>query len=269
MKYAVVSDIHANIEAFEKVLKAIDRLQVDKIVCLGDTVGYYANPNECLEIFQKRNIQSVAGNHDRAGTGLKEVIAGCGVAGRRGIAWTRARLFLENKKFLNNLPLLDEVDGQFLMVHGSLYPAPNEEIYITRDMNTVRKNFDVLTSFQSKPKICFFGHTHHPVCYQYSGGKIFEIAPGEICLNTADYFLINPGSVGQSRDDDPRAAFLTYDTQTNAVHFYRVDYNRKACLAKARRAGLLYEESGFRSTVVRMLDKMGIKEFIKKGLRKR
>ncbi len=272
MKYAVVSDIHANIEAFTAVLNEIDRQDVAKIVCLGDSVGYYTNPNECLEIIQSRKIASVAGNHDRAGTGLKEPIEGCVEEGKRAITWTIPRLSPKNQKFLDDLPLVREVDGQFLIVHASLYPTPNEEIYIRHNnKETIQNNFDALVAHPSKAKICFFGHTHYPVCHRLLGKEMLEIKPSGVPveLNDADYFLINPGSVGQSRDADPRASFLTYDTGSNMIHFYRVDYNRNACLGKARQAGLLIEDSRFHKSVVWILDKLGIKEFIKKMVLRR
>jgi predicted phosphodiesterase len=268
MKYAVLSDIHANIEAFTEVLKKVDQLQVDKIVCLGDTIGYYANPNECLQMIQERNVPSVAGNHDRAGTGLKEPIPGCPVAGQRAIAWTRPHLTPENRNFLDQLPLLRVVDGLFLMVHGSLYPEPNEEIYLHSNPEILQKNFEALTKNEANVRIGFFGHTHLGVVHQNREKSVWMMEPGDVQLDSASAYLINPGSVGQSRDSDPRASFLTYDTSQETVSFYRVEYNRTACLKKARREGLLYEGSPLRQFAIRIVEALGIKETLKKMLGK-
>jgi predicted phosphodiesterase len=250
------------------VLKEVDRQAVDKIICLGDTVGYYTNPNECLEIIRERGVQSIAGNHDRAATGLKEPILGCGVFGRRAISWTRPRLTPDNKQFLDGLPIMLVMDERFLMVHGTLYPTPNEEIYLTPHREVIQRNFNALIDDPSKVKISFFGHTHHGVVYEYSNGSIHTIGPGEITLNPDDYYLINPGSVGQSRDPDPRAAFLTYDTEKSWVRFYRIDYDHSASQKKAERAGLPYQESHLRKLAVRILDFMGIKGMVKNQMKR-
>ncbi|MEK7747574.1 MAG: metallophosphoesterase family protein [Nitrospirota bacterium] len=271
MKYAVVSDIHANIEAFTAVLAEIDQQQIDQIICLGDTVGYYTNPNECLDIIRERNVQSIAGNHDRAGTGLKEPIPGCGVFGRRAISWTRPRLTPENATFLDQLPITRVIDNQFLLVHGTLYPTPNEEIYLTGNPDVLQRNFNVLLHHEAQVKIVFFGHTHHALAYHYSDGTIGKFNPPEdVRLNASDYYFINPGSVGQSRDDDPRAAFLTYDTKDSLVRFHRVDYNHALSHKKAKKEGLPYDEHEltFRKFVGKVLDGIGAKAWLKRQLKK-
>jgi diadenosine tetraphosphatase ApaH/serine/threonine PP2A family protein phosphatase len=178
--------------------------------------------------------------------------------------WTAPRLTSENREFLDRLPLSFVVDGRFLMVHGSLYPEPNEEIYLHSVPETLQKNFNVLIHHEAHVRIGFFGHTHQCMVHRSVGDSIRMAEPGEIHLDPAGIYLINPGSVGQSRDADPRASFLTYDTDGEAVCFHRVAYDRDACLKKARRAGLLRPPPLLRSFVVRVLEKMGIKRFVKR-----
>ena len=120
MRYAVISDVHSNLEALTAVLDKIDGEHADRDVCLGDLVGYYADPNECLKIIRNSDIRSIAGNHDRAATGAKEP-AQFGEAGRRAIFWTRGELSDESRLYLEQLPLSCLVDDRFLMVHAALH----------------------------------------------------------------------------------------------------------------------------------------------------
>lgn len=246
MRYAILSDIHSNLEALTAVLRLVDNQRVEKIVCLGDLVGYYANPNECLQIIRERNIPCIIGNHDRVATGSKEPTR-FGEAARIAIFWTRDHLTIENLRFLEKLPLIGVFDEKFLIVHGSLYPEPNEDLYLTSKAEVV-KNFETLEKDGSKVKLCFFGHTHHPLVYEYQDGRLNRIDKAEVNLNPDSYYLINPGSVGQSRDRDPRAAFLIFDSEEGTVCFHRVDYDRGACYRKAGEAGLLYKESLLRKS---------------------
>ena len=242
MRYALVSDIHANLEALTAVLKTIDAERVDKIVSLGDLVGYYTNPNECLEIIRGRAIESVAGNHDRAASGLKEPTWFSDSA-KRGIVWTREHLTAESTQFLATLPLVKLIDERFLIVHGALHPQPNEDRYLA-SRTEANRSFSALMRSDSNTNLCFFGHTHRRIAYEYLDGMLSEIADEEVTLKPRAYYLVNPGSVGQSRDGDPRASFLIFDADKAAVRFHRVAYDLVACHRKAGEAGLLVDEQG-------------------------
>lgn len=246
MRYAIISDIHSNLEALAATMDTVDDLSIDKIICLGDLVGYYANPNECLQIIRNRKIRCIAGNHDRVAIGSKEPTR-FGEAAKRAIFWTREHLITENIRFLEKLPFYDVIDSSFIIVHGSLYPKPNEDFYLVSKTEIV-KNFEELKKNYPRIHLCFFGHSHLSVIYEYKDGMFNKIDGTEARLNPDLYYLINPGSVGQSRDQDPRAAFLIFDAEERTVRFHRVEYNRTACNRKAEDAGLLYKESLLRKT---------------------
>src|SRR3990167_5171143 len=117
LRYAIISDIHANLEAFRSVLGEIDVSNVDRVICLGDIVGYGANPNECVEIIKSRNIASFVGNHDKAACGITEPI-GFNPAAMQAALWTRGKLTEGNKKYLRSLPEKDAIEG-FMIVHSA------------------------------------------------------------------------------------------------------------------------------------------------------
>jgi len=241
MKYAIISDLHANLEALKAVMLAIDNDGVDKVACLGDLVGYYADPNACLKLVREQEISCVAGNHDRIAAGLKEPVD-CWDLARESLYWTRGQLTGEHLAFLGGLPLFKQMDQSFLMVHAALHPVPNEDRYLSNDAE-VMKSFRVLIDEPSKIQLCFFGHTHLPVVYEYQNGSLNTIRQGKVGLNPAAYYLVNPGSVGQSRDADPRASFLTFDSEQRVIWFHRIPYDRRTCYKKTRKAGLVFKES--------------------------
>jgi predicted phosphodiesterase len=238
----MVSDIHADIEALNAILPVIDAQNVDKIICLGDMVGYYTNPNECLEIIEQREMVCIAGNHDR-GAVLLKALNRFGKGARLAMPWTQKHLTPKSKLFLEQLPVTKIVDDSFMMVHSSLDPHPDTDFYIRSEQDAL-PTFNALLQEPSNIKICFFGHTHHPLLYEYNNGEIRKITETTTFLNPSCYYLINPGSVGQSRDYDDRASFAIYDTQVQTISFFRVAYDRTSCLQKAKKAGILYKKSG-------------------------
>ncbi len=241
-RYAVISDIHANLEALNAVLQRIDSESIDRIVCLGDIVGYNANPNECVEICRSRNIACVAGNHDRAATGQKEPHDFSEVA-RVAILWTRKVLTPDNKHFLSNLPLIQNLDRQTLLVHAALHPEPNDEVRITSEPVASKTIAAMQLDFPAV-RICFFGHIHRACCYQHDTMTHPTFPADELKLDASRLYLINPGSVGQSRDHDPRAAYLIYDTDAQVVRFCRVEYDLLATRNKlSRNPGILPRRS--------------------------
>ena len=159
--------------------------------------------------------------------------------------WTTDRLTPENVEYLRGLKLVEAVDSRFLIVHGSLHPEPNDDIYLSSE-RAIRESCNALSRHPSKANLCFFGQTHRPVAYaasQYSSGVPVEVNENNFSVQPDGYYLVNPGSVGQPRDDDNRAAFLVFDAGTSEIRFHRTVYDRDTCLAKARRAGLLAHDS--------------------------
>ncbi|MBI2487318.1 MAG: metallophosphoesterase family protein [Deltaproteobacteria bacterium] len=228
MKYGIISDIHANLEALNTTLQEIDKLDANKIICLGDIVGYGANPNECLERIKERKIDSIMGNHDVVACGKKEPDNFNPVA-RDAALWTRHVLTQENREFLYNLPERREFED-FLIVHGGI---SDPDLYIFSTYDTIPE-FNLM----KKQSVCFFGHTHVRTYYVFQDDAITCLFDYEIKIEPKAKYLINPGSVGQPRDRDPRASFLIYDTEKGIVKFTRLEYDLSLAQKKIIEAGL-------------------------------
>lgn len=227
MKYAIISDIHSNLEALSSVLDVIDGEGVEHIVCLGDIVGYGADPNSCVEIIKERNIPSVLGNHDAVACGIYEPTLFNDMAAHAAL-WTREELHPENRLFINKLPEKLTIDD-FLAVHGAI-SDPDKYILSAYD---ARPEF----SMMEEKTICFFGHTHVAITYFYVNNRVDTFSPSDIALEGGVKYLINPGSVGQPRDGDPRASFVIYDDQ-GIAEYKRVEYDIKRAQEKILKTGL-------------------------------
>ena len=236
MKYALISDIHSNLDALQAVLGEIDQHKPGKILCLGDIVGYGAQPNECVQLLRERSITSVIGNHDKAACGMEEPYnfnpAACEAA-----LWTRDVLTRDNSEYLKNLPERGEYDD-FLIVHGAV---SDPDKYIL----SVYEAGQELELLGDAP-LCFFGHTHVRAVYVLRDGSAREATWVEIesdkdvrylDLDKDTKYLINPGSVGQPRDRDPRASYLIYD-RGGRVEFRRAEYDIESAQNKIIEAGL-------------------------------
>lgn len=232
MRTAVISDIHANLEAFESVLDAIADLGVGEIFCLGDIVGYNANPNECVDIIRDRNIACVLGNHDACAAGLEEPDSFNPVAWN-ALLWTRETLSGVNKSFLLQLPREQALRDCFLF-HGSLHDTNR---YLA-DSYEARRNFRLLERLPGGPRIGFFGHTHVMIAFTDERGVVTTDRSHDLRLSPENRYLINPGSVGQPRDGDPRASFLVYDSDERRIAFHRRVYDIRASQDKIMRARL-------------------------------
>jgi len=232
MRTAVIADIHSNLEALQAVLARIEDLGADEIVCLGDIVGYNANPNECVDIIRSGNIKCVLGNHDVCAADLEEP-DGFNPIARRAVLWTRAELTDENKLFLRSLPRELRVKDLFFF-HGSIHDTNRYILY----MSDAVDNFALLAGIGKLLRIGFFGHTHVRAVLSHSRGAVFVELSSDQWLAEENRYLINPGSVGQPRDGDPRASFLVYDADKRRVIFSRVEYDLHACQDKIIRAGL-------------------------------
>lgn len=229
MKYGIFSDIHSNSEALEKVLMELEELQVDSIVCLGDIVGYGANPNECVEKVKEIADVCVAGNHDYGVVG-KTPIDQFSDRAKTSVLWTQKILKEENHHYLNGLPLTQKKNGTFF-VHSSPRD-PESWIYL------ITRSEGMLAFVRFEEKICFVGHSHYPLVFT-QGKEGFGYHRNEsFLLDPETRYIINVGSVGQPRDQDPRAAFVLYDSDAREIKILRVSYDVKSAQKKIRDAGL-------------------------------
>lgn len=215
LKYAIISDVHANIDALTPVLDAISEFGVDQIVCLGDVVGYNATPNECADILREREIPTILGNHDAVACGLEEPWGFNPVALSAAI-WTRDHLSEANLEWLRGLP--DALNfGDFIAVHG----APKNHNTYLFSWEDILPHLYYLE--EQHVKTCFMGHTHTPGIFAADGVYAVD-EDSRFCLGDQKSFFVNPGSVGQPRDGDSRAAFGLMDTQTRVFEQVRVAY---------------------------------------------
>lgn len=228
MRYALIGDIHGNLEAFEAVLSSIEKEGVDEILCVGDIVGYGANPVECIDLVKEKCTKVIAGNHDYAAIGLTDIDYFNPFA-KDALLWTSERISEKEINYLAGLKLIEREDN-FTMVHASL-ENPREWGYI---LNT----FDAAMNFELQvDPLCFIGHSHGPVVYMkrdnfISGHRfVSKIEPGY-------QYIINVGSVGQPRDGDYRACYVVYDFGLQTLRLKRAEYNVAKAQKKILDAGL-------------------------------
>lgn len=221
MKIAVISDIHSNLEALTAVLTELDKRMISVVYCLGDVVGYGANPNECIQLLRERNIPCIAGNHDKAA--IKEIeIGDFSENARAGIVWTRSVLTHENVHYLRNLPLWRE-EHEIYFVHSSP-DEPQEFRYILFPEDT----FSSFRAFDEP--LCCIGHTHQPAIF------CEDMVSTHIDRNKK--FIVNVGSVGQPRDGNWRACFVVFDTDQWSLEYVRTEYDVENARQKILDAGL-------------------------------
>ncbi|MBI2411638.1 MAG: metallophosphoesterase family protein [Deltaproteobacteria bacterium] len=233
MRYAVISDIHSNLESLTAFFEEIKTLDIGKTVCLGDVVGYNANPNECVELIRKNKIQCVMGNHDSRATGI-EPVADFNLLAAHAARWTMDALTPENAEFLKTLPRSITVDKKFLAIHGWV---DNTDSYIM-GIRDAERNFELMRAMDKPVNLCFFGHTHVPLAYVEADGVIGSAAGAPVKIEKGASYLINPGSLGQPRDRDPRASFAVFDAKKSLVTFHRFEYDVHATAEKILAAGL-------------------------------
>jgi predicted phosphodiesterase len=226
MRILVISDIHANLTALESVLA--DANQFDAVWCLGDLVGYGPNPNECIErITQLPNLQCVLGNHDAAAVGSIEADA-FNPEARKTVLWTQSTLTPANKEYLKSLP--ERVNLEYItLVHGSPFRPVWEYLL---DTHTATISFEFFDS-----PYCFVGHTHLPVLYHLPDGRLTAqlIMPEHVSQMTlTPRAILNPGSVGQPRDRDPRAAYAILDMPDYTWELHRVEYDIQSVQERMR-----------------------------------
>ncbi|HEX7078706.1 MAG TPA: metallophosphoesterase family protein [Candidatus Eisenbacteria bacterium] len=229
MTTVLLSDIHANLEAFQAVLQDVDGRRPDRVICLGDVVGYGASPNECLDLVRERCDVVLLGNHDAAASGGPEV-SRFNIYARVAAEWTAKTLTREHREFLQKLPLT-ATEGGCYCVHAS--PAT------PRDWEYLLDRFDAEPQFAyfTEP-VCFIGHTHQPAAFMADPGGTRQIAVSGLRLDPKRRYILNVGSVGQPRDRDPRACYVVFHEGSGEVEYVRVPYDVESAQARIRTAHL-------------------------------
>ena len=228
MKYAIIADIYANLEALQVVLEDTKAQNCTHYACLCDVVGYNANPKECLDIVRSMGMPCVKGNHDEY-CSIDSYLEGFNPHAAEAVNWTRQQLTEEDQQWLLELKYL-RLLASFSIVHATL-DGPQRWGYV----------FDKLAAAASftyqNTNVCFFGHTHVPVAFVRDtvvrGGTYskFKTEPGR-------KYFVNVGSVGQSRDGVAKATYVIYDLDEGSIELRRLDYDIAATQAKIRAAGL-------------------------------
>jgi predicted phosphodiesterase len=231
--YAVISDIHGNLEALEAVLEDVPD-GVEEIYCLGDVIGYGASPNECCESVRSYEMPVISGNHDLAVTDLSTNLAWFNPVAAAAIEWTREQLTPDNAEFLRTRPRMLQ-SKETLFVHGSVRD-PDE--YILNGA-VASENLAVLTADYPNVQVCFFGHTHVKTVVPSPDGPSSG-SHDTLDLTSGGPYLVNPGSVGQPRDGDTFASYvLAENTQDETRIAYRfVEYDVEKAQDKIRAASL-------------------------------
>ena len=221
MQFAIISDIHSNLEALTRAFELIDQESIQEVVCLGDIVGYGANPNECVGLVRDRCTIVLRGNHDAAAVNPSNAESFTRNA-RIAAEWTGKELSDSNKKFLEGLPYTYRMD-EILFVHSSPYQPESWYYVLTEE--------DLQSAFQSfEERICFIGHSHFPGIFSEEGPAL-SVSP-------AERYVVNVGSVGQPRDGNARLSFGIFDTERWNYRNIRSEYPFQIAAEKILRAGL-------------------------------
>ncbi len=233
MKYAILGDIHSNLEALKAVLKDAEEQGATHYACTGDVVGYNADPKACLQMVRGLKSTVVQGNHDYYAACNESMELFTPMA-QKSIRWTRKQLSPFERKYLRQLPLIVDIET-FTLVHSSL-SNPHRWSYIFK-----RRAADANFRNQFNP-VCFFGHTHVPLAFVK--GKTIEKGFYEtLHIRPGKQYLINVGSVGQPRDRNPKTAYAIYDLEAQTVTLRRLEYDIEATQRKVRAAGLPFRNA--------------------------
>ena len=236
MQIAILGDVHSNLEALSVVLADCDQRGIHQILQVGDIVGYGPEPRACIAALRDRGAQICIGNHDAAVLG-RISLEFFNPFARYAVEWTREQLSDEDRGYLQDLPLFQVLfEEDITIVHGSLH-EPAEFDYV-RSLSSARLSMEA-----QETKVCFVGHTHQPCLFTMEGGLEFQYRPEfenhyRYQLRPNQQALVNVGSVGQPRDEDPRTGYLLYDTETLDCHLIRLHYDIEAVQAKIRAAHL-------------------------------
>ena len=225
MKSGIISDVHSNLEALTAVLSRLDESGIDRIVCLGDIVGYGADPVECLELIAEKCEIVLAGNHDYA-VGGKHSVSGFSPDAAEAVTWTQDAISGSWEVYLSSLPLIYEEEG-IVYVHASPH-KPEQWSYI------VSRQAAISEFRYFKKSAAFVGHSHIVGIYCHDG----DTFDAEVSLDEKKRYIINVGSVGQPRDGNPAASYAVYDYDTKRISIERVEYDYKSAAKKISEVGL-------------------------------
>ena len=234
MRYLIFTDTHGNLEALLAMFKFIRNKRIDHYIFLGDLVGYGASPNEVIQkTMALKPLSIIRGNHDKAVSGLDSVQTFNPIAAS-AIYWTKRNITAKNLEFLTHLKQSPEIINDTITIcHGAPF---DEDYYIFGEFDAA----EAFTYIQTP--VCFFGHTHFPYVYTLREGAVegtfLEGTANEVRLEKGVSYLINPGSVGQPRDRNHRAAFAIYDSEARVVKFHRVEYDIEETKRKIIAEGL-------------------------------
>lgn len=218
MRIAIISDIHSNIEALTEVMKTIDKQKVDRIVCLGDVVGYGASPNPCCDIVRANAEITLLGNHDAAVAGRMDYSFYYDAA-RHALDWSANALDEDKLEWLRSLPYTYRI-GDVGFSHGSpIDPRSYEYIFALEQARE-------LTPFSGDlPEVTFIGHSHLCKAFALGSGEVNDVVAQKFGIRKGFKYIISVGSVGQPRDYDNRACFVIHDTENRTVEYLRVEYD--------------------------------------------
>jgi predicted phosphodiesterase len=229
-RYGVLGDIHGNREALDAVLGALDARGVRQILCVGDIVGYNADPDECVAIVRSRKILSIAGNHDLIGTGRLD-FRRCSIIAEYALRRTRRTLGADAAAWLATLPPYRVLDDGVVLVHGGVRDVQQYMVTAAH----IRDNAGFLAHDFPGARVCFFGHSHEQKVYEVAGEEVKDLPiDGPVLLRQENTYFVNAGSVDAARKRNKRfAECAIYDSRAGALEFLRVAYDNAAAEAKA------------------------------------
>jgi diadenosine tetraphosphatase ApaH/serine/threonine PP2A family protein phosphatase len=218
MRLAVISDIHSNIEALSEVLRAADQYKVDRVVSLGDVVGYGASPNECCDLVRAATEVTLLGNHDAAVAGRMDYSFYYDAA-RHALDWSSGVISEENLGWLRSLPYTYRI-GEVGFCHGSpIEPKAYEYIFALEQAR------ELMPHVTDLPEVTFIGHSHLCKAFAIGNGEVNDVVAQKFGVRRGYKYIISVGSVGQPRDYDNRACFVVHDTDARTVEYVRVEYD--------------------------------------------
>ena len=229
MRYGIISDIHGNKEALEVAVGHLESAGIDRFICVGDIVGYGADPDQCLDIVKELTDDIVAGNHDHAAVGLTD-IENFNQHAKIAVLWTSEQLTAEHKDSIKSFPMTLQLDGA-LVVHSTPF-HPEKWFYLLT-------HFQFVAAFQQfTEQLCFIGHSHQPLVFEKGNQHTGPLKGETFSLVDGSRYIVNVGSIGQPRDRDPRLSCCIYDSTEKTVELIRLEYDVALAQEKIREAGL-------------------------------